>query len=368
VTNITEFGASHERDWETNTDFDPVRYAVIGLGGFAQDYVIPAIIASDFCTFTTAVSGSLEKARSVIDRFDATQAITYEDFHKGDSADSYDVVYVATPPSYHLKFVQQAAIQGKDVLCEKPLAATVEDARKIVEASSQHNVKLMVAYRLQTDPAIRYVRDLIQDGLLGGVTQIQGEFTYPILSGERDRDHWRLDPDVAGGGALMDIGIYPLNLSRFFLDADPKATQSVLLSPDEGFEGIDEYATFLLEFPDETVASCIASFNSYRGNSMQIIGTEGRIALDTPFGILKQRRITIYTDSTKVSVKPPQTNELIEQADYFAHAVRSGSEIAPDGIDGLTDMMTLRSVYEAAQRESRTSVSIDEQLESIENT
>jgi len=358
----TAIGGVDERDWRSNERVEPLRFAMVGLGGFARDHVLPAIREAAFCEATTMVSSGPEKAQQFADEFAADHAITYDEFHDGVATDEYDAVYVATPPARHLDVVETAAEFGKHVLCEKPLEATPDRARELVDRCATADVRLMVAYRLQADPHIRRVRDLVRSGVLGDVTQIHGEFSYPILAEAEDSNPWRLDPDLAGGGALMDIGIYPLNTSRFLLGEDPESVQATISSPDEGFERVDEHAAFQLRFPSGTTASCTASFNSFRGSSIQLLGTEGRVRIDDAFGVVKPRRVTVEFADGTLEFDPEPVNEIAEQCDYFADRLTTGDAIEPDGNHGLIDIVTLDSVYRAADAGHRVSPPLEEYL------
>jgi len=162
----------------------------------------------------------------------------------------------------------------------------------------------------------------------------------------------------------MNIGVYPLNNSRFLLGSDPKSVQSMISSPDEGFEDVDEHVSFQCQFSDSVTVLCTASFNSYRGNSIQLIGTEGRIRSDDAYGILKQRHITLSIDETTVQLSPPPINEIAEQCDYFVDRVDSEAD-EPDGLNGLIDIVTLDSVYQADAENRTVSVPLAEYLDAV---
>lgn len=201
------------RDWQTITE-GAVRIAVIGLGEFAYNRALPAIRDSELCETTLLVSGSPQKAEWVADEFDVAHVIDYGAFHDGDGTDDYDAVYVATPPAFHREYTETAARLGKHVLCEKPLARNVSEAERMIEACVEGGVTLMTAYRLRTEPAVRRMRELIRDGVIGTPVRVKGGFSSRLLD-TIDPDSWRLDPDIAGGGALLDLGVYPLTSRAF---------------------------------------------------------------------------------------------------------------------------------------------------------
>jgi predicted dehydrogenase len=345
------------RDWQHEMDDGPLRWAVIGLGRFSRNRALPAIQHSDYCEATVIVSGSPEKAAAVGTEFAPTERLSYDDFQDGGAIDAYDAVYIATPNAMHLDYADRAADFGKHVLCEKPMEVSVERAERMVHACTDAGVTLMVAYRLQTDPVFRRIRDLLQEGGIGEPVQVHGHFSVPLLSEERqetgDAQPWRIDPALAGGGALMDIGIYPLNTTRFLLDADPIAVQATTAAPGDAFEGVDEHVTFQLVFPADVTASCTASFSAQRESRLHIIGTKGRIQITNAFGSAATREILLDRGDMRLELTGPAVNEVVEEFDYFATNVLTGSMPEPDGEDGLMDLRVIEAIYEAAQAGSQ---------------
>lgn len=292
----------------------------------------------------------------------ATAAITYEEFVDGEATDEYDAVYVCTPNAYHLQYVRAAANHGKAVLCEKPMEATLERAEELVAAAE--DVPLMVAYRMQTDPQVRRMRELVREGAIGDPVAVHGHMEQQMLdfvSGNPDQ--WRLDPDLAGYGAtVMDLGIYPLNTTRFVLDADPVSVTAQMHSEHDAFDEVpDEHATFTVQFDDGTYAACTASQNGYLSGGLQIIGTEGELRLDPAFlGITPQTLTIRQPDGREMEIDDGRRDlfgdEMTEEFDYFADRVMRGVEPTPNGEHALVDMRTLAAIYEAAETEAQVEV------------
>lgn len=139
-----------ERDWETDETDGSIRFALVGLGWWTMDVVVPAIEQSDYCETTVLVSSSTEKAERLADENNVESGITYDEFHDGAAVEKYDAVYIGTPNAYHLDYVETAADLEKAVLCEKPLEATVERAEQLVEAADEADIPLMTAYPVAT--------------------------------------------------------------------------------------------------------------------------------------------------------------------------------------------------------------------------
>jgi xylose dehydrogenase (NAD/NADP) len=342
------------RDWQTIDD-GTVRIAIVGLGGFATDRALPAIQETDFCTATVLVSGSPEKAEEIAAEFDVGEVIDYDDFDDGTATESYDAVYVATPPAYHRPYTETAARLGKHVLCEKPLAADTDDATRMIEVCTEHDVTLMTAYRLRTEPSVRRLREMVRDGLLGDVVQINGGFALHVLD-HVGADSWRLDPAVAGGGALIDLGIYPINLSRFLLGSDPTAVWGDTTSGSDPFVAVEEHATVQLSFPSGVTATCSASFDAYPDSRLHVLGTEGQVLIREPFGGTVTQELVVERGETCTEYTGPLVDEVTEEFDYFANCVLTEAECEMAGEDGLVDLEIIEAAYEAAATSKRVSL------------
>lgn len=342
------------RDWQT-IDEGHLRVAVLGLGDFAVTRALPAIEQTTFCTATVVVSGSPRKAERVASEFDVDAAIGYGAFVDGTAADIYDAVYVATPPAFHREYTEAAADLGKHVLCEKPLAADVSGAQQMVDACARNGVVLMTAYRLRTEPAIRRVREMIHDDVIGDVVQITGGFSTRLLE-NASVDSWRLDKDLAGGGALLDLGIYPVNLSRFLLEEHPAAVWGDTSSMTAPFDDVEEHASVQLSFPSGVTAVCSASFNAHPDNRLQVLGTDGQILIREPFGGHTPQDLVVERRDTRTEYTGPPVDEVVEEFDYFAHCVLADSNCETDGEDGMADLRIIEAAYDAAASGTRVSL------------
>lgn len=348
------------RDWQTvDPDaVDPVRFAVIGLGWFTRGRALPALEKSDLCEPSVLVSGSVEKAeRLAADTDSASHGITYEAFHDGAHRAAYDAVYVCTPNALHLDFVETAAAFDRAVLCEKPMERDSERAAELRDVVATAGVELMVAYRMQTEPAVRRARELIADGYVGDPVSVTGNMSQRLLDRvDPDPDQWRLDEDLAGGGALFDIGIYPLNTARFLLDADPVAVTGNTTSTHDAFDEVDETIAFSAEFPDEVYAQWYASHNARQSSSITVTGTEGQVRVEPAFFQDQARQLHVSRGDGRATVSIEAVDQMHEEFDYFADRVCGDESIRPDGDHGLVDMRVMEAVYEAAETDRWVSV------------
>jgi D-xylose 1-dehydrogenase (NADP+, D-xylono-1,4-lactone-forming) len=343
------------RDWQSITDGGPVRIAAVGLGRFARRRALPAIQETDFCEATVAVDRSQKEAQPVANEFGIERAMGSTEFSDGVANDSYDAVYIATPNAYHSQYVETAAALGKHVLCEKPLGVNADEAKRMVEVCRDAGVTLMTGYRIQIEPIVRRMRDLIVEGLIGDPVHFRGKFSnQPSVADGPFR--WRTDPEVAGGGALIDLGIYPLNTIRFLLDEDPVAVygSTSVLNPE--FADVDEHVSFELTFPDDVTASCTASMNAHPSSHLEVTGTEGEISVTSAFGGIIPKKISTNQKEIQSEYTGPLADEVVDEFDYFAHCILTGSRPEPDGWDGLTDMVAIENIYASAETGSRISL------------
>ncbi|MGQ3412474.1 D-xylose 1-dehydrogenase Gfo6 [Natrinema sp. LN54] len=337
-----------QRDWERKSIAGTVRLAVIGIGGFARQRALPAIADGTYCETTVLVTSSPDRTTGIAEAHDVSHVIDYDAFLAGERADAYDGVYIATPNALHGRYATAAAELGKHVICEKPLETTLERAREVVDACDDAGVVLMPAYRLQTEPTVRRTRELVRGDVVGDVVQVHGGFSHPLLE-HASPETWRLDPELAGGGALVDLGIYPLNTTRFVLDCEPTGIYATTHSSGEPFDRVEERVAFQLEFETGATASCTASLDAHASSQLELVGTEGKIHIESPFGGVVPQEMVVESGDVRTEYTGPSVDEVREEFDYFGYCVLSGTDPEPDGADGLADLRAIEAAYESAE-------------------
>ena len=337
------------RDWlESNEDEGVVRFAMVGLGWWTRDEAMPAVENSTFCRTTVVVSGSAEKAENVEDDHESVQVgLTYDEFVAGEATDAYDAVYVCTPNARHLPFVEAAVEHDKPVLCEKPMEATVERGEGIVDACEEGGTTAMIAYRMHTEPVVRRARELVRAGAVGEPVHVHGDMSQSILGWGADQ--WRLDPDLAGyGTSVMDLGIYSVNTTRFVLDRDPVAVQSMMNSDHEAFSAVpDEVAAFTVAYEDDVYGTYTASQNAHQTSHLQVVGTEGIVTIEPAFH--GESSLELRVGGETVDIDGKQVDQMEEEFDYFADRLLSGREPTGTPEHGLVDLRTLAAIYESSE-------------------
>jgi xylose dehydrogenase (NAD/NADP) len=351
------FDGFTRRDWEVRTDEPPVRFAMVGLGWWTREEAMPAVESADFCETTVVVSGDPEKAERVAAGTATVEAaVTYEEFHAGVAADAYDAVYVCTPNATHPEHVAAAADLDRAVLCEKPMAATSDGAERMVEVCADRGVPLAIAYRMQTEPAVRRARDLVADGAVGEPIHVHGHMADHLLEFVPDPDQWRLDPSLSGGTTMNDIGIYPLNTARFLLEADPVAVYATTASVTEAFADVDEHVAFQVEFPGSVTAVCTASHNAHRSSYLEVVGSAGRIRIEPAFFPWDDRELVVEAGGVRGEFGFEQVDQMTEEFDHFANRLQRGVDPRPDGRHGLVDIEALEALYESAETGRRVTL------------
>ena len=340
-----------ERDWQRNGE-GTVRFAMVGMGWWTTEEAIPAVEESEFCETTVTVSSSVSDPEGVAGT-EVSHAIDYEEFAAGEASDAYDAVYIATPNAIHLDHVRAAAELGKDVLCEKPMEITEKRADELTAICEREKVTLMIAYRVQTEPAARRAHELLADGVVGDPVSVHGAMSDDMLSFVEDENHWRLDPDLSGGCAMIDIGIYPLNTTRFLLDRDPVSVYCRTRTDQPEFEGTDEHASFEFEFEDGIFLTGSVSHSAAEESHLRVVGTEGQLLLDRPFFPGGSKKLLVERRGTRSEIEFDQRNQMTEEFDYFAHCLLTGTNPAPDGEHGTMDIRAIEAAYESAETGER---------------
>ena len=354
-----QFDEFTARDWQTVASGGPVRFALVGLGWWTRDEAIPALQKSDLCEATVVVSSTSEKADAVAADVPTVEtALTYDEFHDGVAGDVYDAVYIATPNAEHLQYVETAAELGKAVLCEKPMEATAARAEAVVEACATHGVTLMVAYRMQTEPTVRWMRRLVSEGFVGEPVHVHSHLSQRLLEMIPDRDQWRLDPNLTGyGTSVMDLGPYPINTARFVLGSDPTVVHATAATMGEAFSDVpDETAAFLLEFPDSCYAACTVGQSATQSSHFRLVGTKAELCIEPAFFPHAARELTVTRAGSTATYEFEMVDQMLEEFEYFANCVLDERTPTPDGDHALADMRVMEAIYDSASEEEPITV------------
>ena len=325
---------------------DPLRWAVLGVAKIAVDKVIPAFQRSVQGKVTAIASRDMARAREAAARLGIQEAYgSYEDLL---GSDAVDAVYVPLPNHLHKEWTLAAARSGKHVLCEKPLALTAADAAEMVEACAAAGVLLMEGFMYRLHPSWQEVRRLVSDGAIGELRAIHTRFAYFNDDPEDIRN--RLE---YGGGALMDIGCYAVNLSRMLFGGEPTRVGATI-QRDPTF-GTDIVTSALLEF-EHGHATFTVSTRLEPDQRVHLAGSHGRIEVEIPFNIPPDResRIRLIRGGNPPvaphvdTISFPPANAYTLEADGFGRAVREGEPVPIPPEDGVANMRVIERIIDAA--------------------
>lgn len=328
---------------------EPVGYAVVGLGAISQQAVLPAFAHSSNARLVAVVSGDAGKAERLAAQFHAPQHYTYDDFSACLKNPEIEAVYIATPPGEHERFAVASARAKKHVLCEKPLAATVDECRRMVRACKQARVQLMTAYRKYFEPASLALKKIVSTGELGRVDIIHTAFTEFRPAGDTS-PAWLFNRKLGGGGPLMDLGVYCINTSRWLVSEDPVEARAVRWSHDKKrFKEVEEGISFRLRFPSGLVLQGTATYSSVLMSFIQIHGEKGWASLAPAFAFEDDRKLTGKIGTKPINQEFTAIDEFALELDAFAACIREKRKPEPDGVQGMKDLIIIEAIYRAAK-------------------
>jgi len=329
-----------------------VRFAVVGLGHFAQTAILPAFAnSSQFVELAAIVTGDDEKAAKLGRKY-KVPAFHYDQYDALCASGEVDAVYIALPNSQHRDFTVRAARAKVHVLCEKPLAYSVEDAEQMIAACEAANVRLMTAYRLHFEAGNLQAIKSVQSGEIGAARLFMSLHTTQV-----DPDNIRADLSL-GGGPLEDIGIYCLNAARYIFQAEPEeVTAFAIHGSDARFREIPEAVSATLRFPEDRLATFVCGFGAAKASEYRVIGTEGILKLEPAFtwqGDIKMISNVGKKERTKTF---KHRDQVAAEIDYFAKCVLDGTEPEPSGKEGLIDVKIIDAIRKSCS--SRQTVRIE---------
>lgn len=243
-----------------------LRWGVLGTASIARKRVIPALKASERNTVVALASRERSRAEEVAR--EAQIPHVFDDYAALLQSPEIDAVYLPLPNSEHHRWTIAAAEAGKHILCEKPLALNAQQAEEMAAAAERANVLLAEAFMYRHHPIVHKVLSMVHSGLIGELSLIRSTFSFTLT----DDHNIRLDPEL-GGGALMDVGCYGINLARLVTGAEPTGVAAVAqLAP----SGVDQSFAGVMRFPNHVLAEFDVSLRAAGGPSYELIGTAGK--------------------------------------------------------------------------------------------
>jgi predicted dehydrogenase len=328
-----------------------IGYCMVGLGRISLGHFMPGCRVSQMSQVTALVSGHRDKAEKYAAQYNipASNIYNYENYDQIAQNPAIDAVYIALPNSMHAEYTIRAAKAGKHVFCEKPMATSVKDSQAMIDACRTANKKLMIAYRCQYEPTNLRAIELIRSGKLGKIQAIESANGFYETLGE-----WRLNGKLAGGGPLMDVGVYSLNASRFLTGEEPVDfhAYSCVIDKDGRFNDVEENLSWTMRFPSGVLASCNTTYGANMPGFVRVHGSNGLLHLEPAFGyegirLQAQIKGEPPIDETTPAKDPAQ---FTREGDYFSDCILQGKEPKTNGEEGLRDMQYIERIYHACGR------------------
>lgn len=312
---------------------DKVRWGVLGAAKIATSKVIPAMQRGEWSEVVGIASRDLEKARRVAGELGIPKA--YGSYEELLADPAIEAVYNPFPNHMHVPWSIRAAEAGKHVLCEKPIALSVAECRTLMEARDRTGVKIGEAFMVRTHPQWVRTREIVRSGQIGDLRVVMVAFSYF----NRDAGNIRNMADI-GGGALMDIGCYAIQISRFLFGEEPgRVVGSMERDPDFG---TDRLTSAILDFPSgHCVFTCSTQLVPYQ--RVQVLGTKGRVEVEIPFNAPPDRPTRIFIDNRVEEFAI--CDQYTIQGDLFSRAVREGGEVPTPLEDSLGNMAVIEKLF-----------------------
>lgn len=314
-----------------------LRWGILSTARIGTRRVIPAILRSETGTVAAIASRNGEKAREVAARFGIPRAHgAYEDLLADPEVDA---VYIPLPNSLHKEWTMRAAEAGKHVLCEKPLGLDAAQAQAMVDAVARAGVLLQEAFMYRFHPQIERLVHLVRDGAVGRPWLVRAAFSFPV----RSEEDIRLSRDLGGGG-LLDVGCYGVNISRLLLGEPEHATAAATY---EG--GVDVRLAGLLSFPDGAAALLDCGLRAADRQFCEVVGTEGTITLPRPFQPEEEPALILLRRVDREErIEIPGTNQYTRMIDHFGECLRTGAPPRYPATDAVANLRALDLLRAAA--------------------
>jgi predicted dehydrogenase len=323
-----------------------LRWGVLSTAAIGVKKVIPAMQHCQFCTVTAIASRSLAPAQEAATALGIPTA--YGSYEELLADPNIDVIYNPLPNQLHVPWTAKAAEAGKHVLCEKPFSLTVAEAKSLLEVRNRTRVKIGEAFMIRSFPQWLRLRELLNQGRVGELRSVVGVFSYFNVDPANIRNQVE-----AGGGALMDIGCYLIQASRYGFAAEP--TRVVARIERDPKLRTDRLTSAILDFPaGQAIFTCSTQLVPYQ--RVHFLGTRGRIELEIPFNAPIDRPTRLFIDDggdlsgkTITTETFPTANQYTMQGDDFSKAILENTEVPVPLEDAIKNMAVIEAVFNSAE-------------------
>ncbi|MEO6734275.1 MAG: Gfo/Idh/MocA family oxidoreductase [Ferruginibacter sp.] len=323
---------------------DKLGVALVGLGYYSTDLLAPALQQTKNCYLAGIVTGSPSKAAAWKEKYKIPEKniYNYQNFDQIANNPDIDVVYIVLPPSMHHEYTIKAANAGKHVWCEKPMAMTAKECQEMIDACKKNKRSLAIGYRLQHEPNTIEYRRIVNQKLLGKVSQVNCAAGYY----DNRTDHWKQKKEM-GGGVLYDMGVYAIQGARLGTGMDPISILSAKTStirPEVYKNGLDETTVARLEFPGGVIADIKTTFGE-NVNFLDITCEKGAINM-APYSAYNGIKGKSPLGEIYHPYQVPW--QQAKQMDDDALAIIQAKPMFVPGEEGLRDIRIVEAIYKSA--------------------
>lgn len=323
-------------------------WAIVGLGRLAINQILPAFAKCEKSRVVAFVSGHSEKANKLALRYavNPKYIYNYENYDTIRNNPDVDIIYICLPNGMHAEYTIRGARAGKHILTEKPMANTPKDCQEMIDACRKANRKLMVAYRCRYEPYNQAMIKMARDQELGPIKVIVSDHGFNI----GDPTQWRLKKDLAGGGCLMDIGIYSLQATRYITGEEPIEVNAMMYNTpgDIRFREVEETINFQLRFSSGILANCASSYGYSGQNRYRVVTTKGWFELE-PATSYTGLRMRVRRGGALEERDLPQRDHFALEMDHMSECIMTDREPLTPGEEGWRDLKIMMAIYEAAR-------------------
>ncbi len=323
--------------------------ALVGLGGYATGQLAPALQKTEHCYLAGIVTGTPAKAMAWKEKYGIPEKniYNYENYDSIRDNPDIDIIYVVLPNSMHAEYSIRAAKAGKHVICEKPMAISVEECDQMIKACKNAEKMLSIGYRLHFDPYNLEMKKLGTEKVYGEIKKISSGFAFVASKGQ-----WRLDKKLSGGGPLMDLGIYCLQAICYTTGMEPVAVtaQAPPVSDKTKFIDVEETLSWQMEMPNGLIAECRTSYSESM-NYLSAEAEKGSFGLRPAFNYSGLRG-----NRAGEEISYPPLSQQAGQMDAFALAVKNNQPSIVPGEMGRRDVQIITAIYEAMRTGGRAEI------------
>lgn len=317
-----------------------IKWGILSTASIGTEHVIPAMLKSDYCEIIAIASRNIDKAKTIANNFNIPNYYgSYEEILENDEIEA---IYNPLPNHLHVPWSIKCLKAGKHVLVEKPIGISSVEAQKLFEESEKYpDLKIMEAFMYRHHPQWEKARDLVKCGAIGKVKTILSSFSF-----NDDDPNSIVNNKKYGGGSLMDVGCYPISLSRFIFNSEPKKVLGCIEYHSEF--GVDSVASAILKF-EEGTSSFFSSIHLEERQQAQIFGTNGIIEFQMPFNPIanKLSKIFLHKNNKTQEIIFEDCDQYTIQADLFSLSILNNTKVPTSLIDGVNNMKVIEAIIES---------------------